>query len=148
MINSKLIIPFKIVLFSLLIGFSNFASAQLLTDKEEIINEYGKNYTSGVTDDSKCNYISYSKKILRDAKGAFEQIKIMYLINLSGKEVCTSWRILEPVSQTNFNVRYYKANLVEIEPMKWKDYERNIIYTIEVSDYFCVIEASLDLNNK
>ena len=45
MINSKLIIPFKIVLFILLIGFSNFASAQLLTDKEEIINEYGKNYT-------------------------------------------------------------------------------------------------------
>jgi hypothetical protein len=72
----------------------------------------------------------------------------MYFINLNGKEVCNFWRVLEPASQTNFNVKYYKANFVELEPMKWKDYERKIIYTMEVKDGICVILASLDLENK
>lgn len=146
--ESKRTISLNVLLFSLLLGYSNFTKAQLLTDKEEIIKEYGINYKTGVTDGQKVNYISYLNKIKRESNYTFDQLKVMYFINLNGKEVCNFWRILEPASETNFNVKYYKANFVELEPMKWKDYEKNIIYTIEVKDGICVILASLDLESK
>jgi hypothetical protein len=146
--ESKRTISLNVLLLSLLLGYSNFTKAQLLTDREEIIKEYGTNYKTGVTDGQKVNYISYLKEIQRDSNGTFDQLKVMYFINLNGKEVCNFWRVLEPASQTNFNVKYYKANFVELEPMKWKDYERKIIYTMEVKDGICVILASLDLENK
>lgn len=146
--ESKRTISLNVLLFSLLLGYSNFTKAQLLTDREEIIKEYGTNYKTGVTDGQKVNYISYLNKIKRESNYTFDQLKVMYFINLNGKEVCNFWRILEPASETNFNVKYYKANFVELEPMKWKDYEKNIIYTIEVKDGICVILASLDLESK
>lgn len=146
--NYKRIMIFKAFFFTLSLGSSHLAEAQLLTDKEEIIKEYGTNYKTGVTDGQKVNYISYLNKIQRDSNGTFDQLKVMYFINLNGKEVCNFWRVLEPATQTNFNVKYYKANFVELETMKWKDYESNIIYTMEVKDGICVILASLDLENK
>jgi len=85
-----------------------------------------------------------SKKITRDNTGSFTQIKMIYFKEINGEEICNMWVIIEPLSQTNFNVKFYKSKFVEIDNMTWKDYEHNTVYNIEISKGICGITAYFD----
>ena len=123
---------------------SQTIKAQIFQTREDIIKENGYSYTSGVTDDG-TKYIYYNKELNTKASGKYTHRKAIYFMKLdNGSEICYMWKILEPSSETNSNVAYYKSKYVEIAYMQWKDYERNIIYDIVVEDGFCVITAWWD----
>ncbi len=120
--------------------------AQLLATKKEVIENLGPYDFVGVPDDSghDINYLAYSKKITRDNTGAFKQMKMIYFKEINDLEVCYMWIIIEPISQTNFNVKNFKSKFVEIDKMSWKDYEHNTVYSIDISKGVCSITAYYD----
>lgn len=120
------------------------AKAQLFQTRSDIISENGYGYTTGVTDDG-TKYIRYDKEMNTRASGKYTQAKVIYFTKLDdGREICYLWKILEPSSETNTNVAYYKSKYVETAYMQWKDYEHSIIYDIVVKDDICVITAWYD----
>jgi len=129
--------------FLLCLG-SQTIKAQIFQTRADIIKENGYGYTSGVTDDG-TKYIYYDKELNTNASGKYTQRKVIFFMKLdNGSEICYMWKILEPSSETNSNVAYYKSKFVEIAYMQWKDYEINIIYDIVVEDGICVITAWWD----
>jgi hypothetical protein len=120
------------------------AKAQLFQTRSEIIKDKGYNYTTGITDDG-TKYIRYDTETRTNASGNYTMTKVMYFMNLdNGKEICYMWKILEPSSETNSNVAYYKSKYVEVAYMQWKDYENNVIYDIVSKDGICIITAWWD----
>lgn len=115
--------------------------AQLFQTREDIINEFGPEYGTGVTDEGN-NYIFYHKKVRTDASGIYIQTQAIYFVkHADGTEVCYKWKIFEPSSETNSNVAQCKSKFVEIGDMRWKDYENSIIYDIYVEDETCIITS-------
>jgi hypothetical protein len=131
-----------LTIFLLLCSLS--IKAQLFQTRSIIIEEYGHEYTTGVTDDG-TKYIVYDKRLFTNASGTYTQTKAIYFTILeNGSEICYMWKILEPSSETNTNVTLFKSKFVEIDYLQWKDYETNIIYDIDVKDELCIITAWWD----
>ncbi len=125
---------------------SRSIKAQIFQTRAEIIKEKGYGYTAGVTDDDGTKYIYYDDELNTNASGKYTRRKVMYFMNLdNGSEICYMWKIIEPSSETNSNVAYFKSNFVEVAYMQWKDYEYNIIYDMVVKDGLCIISAWCDL---
>ena len=123
---------------------SQSIKAQIFQTRAEIIKDKGYGYTAGVADDG-TKYIYYENELNTNASGNYTQRRVIYFTKLDdGTEICFSWKILEPSSETNSNVAYYKSKYVEVAYMQWKDYERNIIYDIVVKDGLCIITAWWD----
>lgn len=133
------------ILLLLLFTSAYYANAQIGMEKDDILKEYGYDYESGTTDDG-TKYIVYKKDYETNASGKYEQHKAIYFVNLeNGKEICNMWKILEPSSETNTNVSYFKKKgYVEVDYMQWKDYENSILYDINVDDGICIITAIYD----
>lgn len=122
--------------------------AQIGQTRADIIEDKGTNYEAGITDDG-TKYIVYKKVFTTEPSGTFTRHKVIYFIILdNGKEVCHIWKHLEPASETNTNVAYFKKNMVEIDYMTWKDYETNIIYEIKVDEGLCVTTVSYDFDKQ
>lgn len=138
----------KITVSGILLSvFSISSNAQILQSRSEIIKERGYDYESGVTD-SGTKYIYYDEETSTEQSGSYIRRKVFYFASLDdGTEYCQYWKILEPASETNPNVAYFKKRMVEVGKMKWKDYETNVLYTIEVAEGFCVITAWYDTDN-
>jgi hypothetical protein len=132
-----------LVVTCLLLGLQT-VTAQIGKSRTDIIKDEGYNYTSGVTDDG-IKYITYEKSVSTNASGNYTQTKAIYFTKLDdGTEICYMWKILEPASETNNNVAYYKKKYIETAYMQWKDYEISIIYDIVVKDGLCIITAWYD----
>jgi hypothetical protein len=137
-----------LVLGTILIIASHESFGQIGQIRSDIIKEEGFNYESGTADDG-TKYIAYEKEFTTEQSGTYTQYKVIYFMTLDdGTEFCHYWKILEPSSETNPNVAYFKKNLVEVDYMKWKDYESGVIYTIDVEDGLCIITAWYDIEKQ
>ena len=139
----------RILILGVILIISNQQSfGQILQTRSDIIKEYGYDYESGVTDDG-TKYIYYDKEVTTEQSGKYTQCKAIYFTKLDdGTEICKFWRILEPKSETNPNVSYMKKNFVEVDYMKWKDYETGILYKIEVEEGLCITTAWYDFEKQ
>lgn len=133
------------ILFLIFLTSSHDAAAQIFKEKADIIKEEGNNYTSGTTDQGN-DYIVYKYNFETDASGKYIRLKVIYFVNIeSGKIICNMWEIVEPSSETNSGVAYFKKKgYVGIGYLEWKDYENSILYTIKVDDEFCTVRAVFD----
>lgn len=137
----------KKLIFAVLVLFSMTSIAQLAVTKTEIIQKLGYDYESGVTDDG-TPYIMYAREMETTTSGAYTQFKAIYFFTTDdGVTLCFMWKIFEPASETNNNVAYYNSRFVKIGNKKWKDYETDIVYSLEVQDGVCVITAWLEIND-
>lgn len=137
-----------LVIGVILIGSIQHSFGQIGHSRSEIIKEKGYDYESGTTDDG-TKYISYEEDVTTEQSGTYTQLKVIYFITTDdGTETCVGYRILEPSSETNTNVALLKKSFVEIDYMKWKDYEKEIIYTIEVKEGVCILTASFDFEKQ
>lgn len=119
----------------------NSVKAQLSQTRSDIIKEKVYNFKSGITKDG-VKYITYDKRLNTNASGGYIQTKGFYFTKLDDEtEICYMTRIVEPSSETNSNVFYFKSKLVEVDYMQWKDYENRIIYDVVVKDGLCIISA-------
>ncbi|CAL67556.1 hypothetical protein [Christiangramia forsetii] len=133
--------------FNLLLSFYSISffnvNAQIFQEKEEIIKDLDS-YESGVADDGS-DYIYFDKDLETKASGEYTRRKVIYFVELDdGTEICNMWKILEPSSETNSSVAFFKEKYVEVDYMQWKDYENEILYDIAVEDEICIITAVYD----
>lgn len=139
----------QIFIFGLILLLSSqHTQGQIFQTKSEIIKESGYDYESGTTNDG-VEYILYEKRYNSEQSGNFTQHIIAYFTTQDTKEeICDFYRLIEPSSETNSNVAFLKKNMVEIDYMKWKDYENNVIYQIEIEDGLCVTVIWYDYKNQ
>ena len=122
--------------------------SQIFQSRIDIIDEYGFDYKSGITDDG-TKYITYEKEYTSESSGTYTQYKTMYFMESDdGTEFCHYWVITEPITEVNGAVRYFKNQFVEVGYLEWKDYETNILYKVETDDGLCFITAWYDVRNR
>lgn len=122
--------------------------AQIGQSRSDIIKEKGYSYKSGTADDG-TKYITYEEEFSTEQSGTYTQYMGIYFSTIDdGTEICHFWKIVEPSSETNPWVSYFKKNMVEVEYMRWKDYESNILYKLEVEDGICIITAWYDFKKQ
>jgi hypothetical protein len=139
----------QILTLGIIMAFSIQQSyGQIAQSRSDIIKENGYSYESGTADDG-TKYIYYDKEFTSEQSGKYDQRKVIYFITLDdGTELCSFWKILEPSSETNPWVYYFKKNMVEVDYMKWKDYESGVLYKLEVEDKICIVTAWYDFKKQ
>lgn len=139
----KFLLKYVLLVVTMLMSITSFG--QLFQSREEIIrNNVGVSFKTDFTKDGN-RFMYYEKPMKSNASGNYNLYKAMYFLNLeNGSEICVKWSVIEPASETNSNVAYFKKKYVEIGYMRWKDYENNIIYDIEVKDGMCIVTAWWD----
>lgn len=134
----------KSYLFLLFLNLSILSiQAQIFQPKEDVIKEL-ESYESGVADDGS-EYIYFDSEIKTEASGVYTRRKVVYFVELEGGDkICNMWKILEPSSETNSTVGYFKKKYVEVDYMQWKDYENEILYNVKVEDDLCIVTAQFN----
>ena len=137
-----------LILGTILIASTQQSFGQIGKSRNDIIKELEYDYEPGTTDDG-MKYISYGEEFTTEKSGTYTRYKFIYFFtNDDGTETCHFWMILEPSSEINSWVSYFNKELVKIEYMKWKDYETNILYTLDIEDGVCITTAKYDLNKQ
>lgn len=143
-------IAMKKILFVLaLLGIASLSSAQIGLTLKQVKDKYGINYTDGFTNDiaDRMYYISYEEQMNTIQTGSYTRTKAMYFADNAPDKICIFWVIIEPASEANPTVNYLNKHMVRVKDMLWKDYETNLLYSLEVRDGICLTTCYVDLNN-
>lgn len=128
----------------LLLSFQQNVNAQILQTKSEILKDYGEPFSEGVTKSGE-NYLFYKIPVTTKNSGTYEQRRVIFLKKGDdGTETCYRWKIIEPSSETIYNVSAFSRDLVEIGEFQWKDYGKGIIYEVKEVKGVCKITAWYD----
>ena len=120
------------------------AEAQILQTQEEIIETYGEPFSSGISKKGE-KYLFYKIPVTTEASGSYNQGWVLYLKTFSdGSDVCYKFKIVEPTSETIYNITSFNRDLVQTDDMRWKDYARGITYTVKEVKGVCLITAEYD----
>ncbi|MGY5846608.1 hypothetical protein ACW6QP_04250 [Salegentibacter sp. HM20] len=131
------------ILMFLFLG-SKDTRAQIFQTKSQILEELGTPDNTGVADDGS-KYISYETEYNTEASGKYTRHKVRYFVEMEdGTEVCNMWMILEPSTETNSFISYFRDNFVKTDYMEYKDYENEILYDVRVEDGICIVKARFD----
>jgi len=136
----KNLITITLILFSLI-----KLSAQVGSTKEEIIEEYGTKYITEKTDDN-TPYIFYVDEFKTKVSGKYMRYTYFYFTETKNKELkCFLRKIIEPFTELNaFVENFNNKAYVKISELKWKNYENNLIYNLEVDDVYCTLRVYID----
>ena len=125
-----------------LIAFS--FQAQILQTQEEIIETYGEPFHSGVTQNGE-HFLFYKIPVTTKTSGTYDQRRILFFKNFGdGSEVCYKFKIIEPSSETNYNISSFSNDLVQTADSQWKDYSKGIVYEVKEVKGVCLITAEYD----
>lgn len=120
------------------------AEAQILQSKSDVIKEYGEPFSEGVTKSGE-KYLYYKIPVTTQASGTYNQGRILYFKTYSnGTDVCYKFKIVEPTSETIYNITSFTRDLVQTDEMQWKDYAKGIVYKIKEVKGVCLITAEYD----
>lgn len=136
------------LLFKLFLGIvflqlvtSKYVNAQIFNTRADIINEHGKAYTAGVSEDG-FKYLIYVKNVRTKSGRSYDQTTVYYFVTAKDKtEICHRWKKVVPSSETNIWVKALKESYVELSDTMWKDYENNIVYGMDVKNGSCIVQA-------
>lgn len=128
----------------LLLTFSQTTEAQILQTKSEVIKTYGEPFHSGVTENGE-NFIFYKIPVTTKTSGTYNQRRVLFFKDFGdGSEVCYRFKIIEPASETGYNVSSFSKDLVQTNERQWKDYGKGIIYEVNERKGICTITAEYD----
>lgn len=134
--------PFLGILF--IIIFIQAGNAQILHNRSEVIKTYGEPFYSGTTKNGE-TFFYYKIPVNTQTSGVYDQRWVLFFKKSNnGTEVCYKYKIIEPATETVYNISSLTRNLVQIDEMKWKDFGRGIIYEIEEVKGICKITAKYD----
>ncbi len=120
------------------------AEAQILQSQDDVIAEYGEPFSSGVTKSGE-NYLFYKIPVTTKSSGTYNQGRIIYFkTDEEGKETCYKFKIIEPKTETAYNISSFTRDLVQINDNQWKDHAKGIIYKLEEVKGVCKITAWYD----
>lgn len=124
--------------------FAPVAEAQILQTREQVLESYGEPFSSGVSRSGE-NYMFYKVPVKTETSGTFYQCKVLYFKPFAnGSETCYKWKIIEPASEAPDNISSFTRQLVQLDDLKWKDFDKGIIYEMEVGEKACKIIAKYD----
>ena len=135
----------KIIALFLLFFITTNVSSQIGKTKSELIQENKNNMVSEEVTENGTEYIKY--------KIEYENYTSHVACYLTEKEEseeqqCYGVLFLEPKSEANAWVKYFNdKNFVKLKGMKWKDYENNTLYELEVKEELCKVYKGFDLDN-
>lgn len=128
----------------LLLTFSQTTQAQILQDRGEVIKTYGEPFHSGVTENGE-KFLFYKFPVTTKTSGTYNQRRILFFKDFGdGSEVCYKFKIIEPSSETGYNVSSFSKDMVQTADSQWKDYGKGIIYEVKEVNGICLITAEYD----
>lgn len=128
----------------MILSFSITTQAQILQTQEEIIKNYGEPFHSGVTEHGE-NFLFYKIPVTTKASGTYNQRRVLFFKDFGdGSEICYKFKIIEPSSETNYNISSFSKDLVQTSDSQWKDYGKGIIYEVKEVKGVCLITAEYD----
>ena len=120
------------------------AKAQILQSKSDVIKEYGEPFSEGISKSGE-NYLFYKIPITTKASGTYHQGKVLYFKTFSdGNELCYKFKVVEPKSETIYNITSFNRDLVQTDELQWKDFARGITYGVKEVKGVCLITAEFD----
>ncbi len=120
------------------------AEAQILQTQSEVIKEYGTPFSSGITKNGE-NYLFYKIPMTTNTSGSYNQGKVIYFRKGDdGVETCYKFKVIEPKTETAYNISSFTRDLVQINDNEWKDHGKGIIYKLEEVKGVCKITAWYD----
>ncbi|WP_170982697.1 hypothetical protein [Dyadobacter frigoris] len=133
-----------ILILVILFGNLQKSVAQMGATRKAIIQINGPDYTTG-TSENGTKYITYEIKRNSKSSGSFDEVSAFYFKRLSGQpEFCYRWRVIGPVSETNEWIVNFSNKYVHLGKKLWKDYENNLLYSLEVDQDLCIVEITFD----
>ena len=127
----------------LFLMFSLETSAQILQTRSELIETYGTPFSAGITEEGE-HYLFYKIPVTTVNSGTYLQRKVLFFKGDDADATCYKWKIIEPSTETRFNISSFKENLVQTGNMEWKDYGKGIVYKVKEFNGVCKITASYD----
>ena len=122
---------------------------QIMKTMKEVIDSKGaisdSDFTEPDNDGFKLFYISYEKQMETVHSGKYTEIRVFYFTEKKQDALCVMWKIIEPSSEINTNVKFYNLHMVKKDNLTWKDYETGLIYSIVLKDGFCVTTCTIDI---
>ena len=114
--------------------------AQLGRTRTEIIGDYGNTFYKTGTSKVGEPYILYQKQDSTITSGIFNEIVGFYFKQeTDGTNYCNEEVIMDPLSELNYWVKYYKSNYREIGSMKFMDDKNKVIFQVTVVNNSCAI---------
>ncbi len=124
--------------------FGQAAEAQILQTKSEVMEIYGTPFYSGTTEKGE-NYLYYKIPMKTKTSGTYDQGRVLFFEkDEKGIEYCYRFKILEPSSETIYNITAFNRDLVQTGESEWKDFAKGIIYQLKEDNGVCKIQARYD----
>lgn len=124
--------------------FGQTSEAQILQTRGDVIEAYGEPFHSGVTEKGE-NFLFYKIPVTTKTSGTYNQRRVLFFKDFGdGTEVCYKFKIIEPSSETGYNVYSFTKDFVQTDDRQWKDYGKGIIYEVKEVQGICTITAEYD----
>lgn len=141
----------KCIILLILVFFGIKLDAQVLRSKSEVIELKGNEYTSGFTKEGN-EYLLFTQ-VGEDKYGdtyPYAEQYIFYELENMEEPICIIKKIFEPSSMINEIVPILKRDYAELSYLKFKDYETNMIYKVDLLEIddtkYCTITIYFDKN--
>ena len=131
----------------IIFGFTFLTTkAQIGMTKTEALEAYSENFSRESKTSSGTEYIILEKHLENKISGKFVQYKAIYFdLEIDGNYMCSSYKIIEPSSEVNNWIKVLKeSNYVKLSDLKYKDYEKSLIYEVSVDDDACFLNVYFD----
>lgn len=127
-----------------LLTFSPTTQAQILQTRSDVIKTYGEPFHSGVTENGE-NFLFYKLPVTTKTSGTYNQRRVLFFKDFGdSSEVCYKFKIIEPSSETGYNISSFTKDFVQTSDTQWKDYGKGIIYEVKERKGICTITAEYD----
>src|ERR1035437_5991908 len=131
----------KIVTLSLILFLGlQTVHAQLGHTRSEITDKFGNNFYKSGTSNLGEPYVIYKTQDSSATSGSYTKTLGFYFKNSEdGTEYCNEQLIMEPLTELNNCVEYYKGKYEEIGNMKYRDNTNKVIFKVSVIDNHCAV---------
>ena len=131
-------------LLSCFLVFTISSPAQIMMEKNKLIEEYGPAYTTGIAENGS-EYLSY-EKVEEGLNGdVIIKTTLYYFIRYNDSiDVCTHVKLILPSSETPFYILWLNDKMEYLENMKWKDPTSEYSYKVQVKEPFLALTIWID----
>lgn len=124
--------------------FSLPTQAQILQTQSDVIKTYGEPFHAGVTENGE-KFLFYKIPVTTKTSGTYNQRRVLFFKDFGdGSEICYKFKIIEPSSETGYNISSFSKDFVQTDERQWKDYGKGIIYEVKEVKGICTITAEYD----
>ena len=115
-------------------------NAQLGRTNTEIINKFGKDYHKTGVSNLGEPYIIYKIQDSSAASGSYTKtIGFYFKEDDNGTQYCNEQLIMEPLTELNSWVDFYKSKYETIGNMMYRDNTNKVIFKVSVIDNHCAV---------